>query len=92
MTHNSKLAQLVFLVLVAAQMCAQGTGTVVPPQPAEEPDSNAWSFAAAGYGYITPDDQSYFSPTFRADRKWLHLEARYSYEDRKTGSFGSDTT
>jgi len=86
MTIKPNLTLLAFLVLFAAQMCAQGTGTVVPPQQAGEADSNRWSFAAAGYGYIIPDDQSYFSPTFRADRKWVHLEARYNYEDRKTGS------
>lgn len=87
MTIRSKLAQLVFLLLVAAQTCAQGTGTVVPPEDTEEANRSTWSFAAAGYGYLIPDDQSYFSPTFRADRKWAHLEARYNYEDRKTGSF-----
>jgi len=86
MTIKPNLTLLAFLVLLAAQMCAQGTGTVVPPQQTDEADSNRWSFAAAGYGYIIPDDQSYFSPTFRADRKWAHLEARYNYEDRKTGS------
>jgi hypothetical protein len=67
-------------------MRAQGTGAAVPVQPAEESDSKTWSFAAAGYGYIVPDDQSYFSPTLRADRGWVHLEARYNYEDRQTGS------
>lgn len=76
---------LTFLVLLPGQICAQSTGAVVPSQ-AEDADRNAWSFAAAGYGYIIPDDQSYFSPTFRADRKWAHLEARYNYEDRNTGS------
>jgi hypothetical protein len=86
MTIKPSLTLLAFLVFLATQMCAQGTGTVVPQQQTQEADSNGWSFAAAGYGYIIPDDQSYFSPTFRADRKWTHLEARYSYEDRKTGS------
>jgi hypothetical protein len=33
-----------------------------------------------------PDDANYVQPTFSADRDRLHLEARYSYEDRKTGS------
>jgi len=74
------------LLLLAAQVCAQGTGTVVPPEPPAEADHDSWSFAVAGYGYIVPDDQSYFSPTFRADRGWTHLEARYNYEDRQTGS------
>jgi len=86
MTTRSNYALLAFLLLLAAQMCGQGTGAVVPPQQTEEAGRNTWSFAAAGYGYIIPDDQSYFSPTFRADRKWVHLEARYNYEDRQTGS------
>lgn len=77
---------LVLFTLWSATMRAQGTGGVVPVQQAEKTDSNTWSFAAAAYGYIIPSDQSYFSPTFRADRDWVHLEARYNYEDRKTGS------
>lgn len=86
MTKRTNLALCVFLVLSSATLRAQGTGPVVPGQPAEQADNKTWSFAAAGYGYIVPDHQSYFSPTFRADRGWAHLEARYNYEDRKTGS------
>ena len=33
-----------------------------------------------------PDDVNYGDPVFTADRKWLHLEARYNYEDLHTGS------
>lgn len=86
MTIKSNLALIALLVMSAAQMCAQSTGAVVPQAETEESNNHTWSFAAAGYGYIIPHDQSYFSPTFRADRKWTHLEARYNYEDRKTGS------
>jgi len=86
MRIKSNLALFAFLLLLATQGYAQGTGAAVPPPPAEEADNNTWSFAAAGYGYIIPEEQSYFSPTFRADHKWVHLEARYNYEDRKTGS------
>jgi hypothetical protein len=86
MTIKSNLALVAFLLVSAAQMRAQGTGAIVPPVKTEECDDNTWSFAAAGYGYIIPHEQSYFSPTFRADRKSAHLEARYDYEDRNTGS------
>lgn len=86
MTTKSSLVLLAFLAVSAAPMSSQGTSTVVPPQPHEEANQNAWSFAAAAYGYVVPDDQSYFSGTFRADRNWAHLEARYNYEDLKTGS------
>jgi len=87
MTARPNVAMLLVLfALWSATMLAQGTGAVVPAQEAEDTTDNTWSFAAAGYGYITPDDQSYFSPTFRADRNWVHLEARYNYEDQETGS------
>ena len=86
MTSKFHLALFVLFSLWAIPVGAQGTGAAVPAEQTAEPDSNTWSFAAAGYGYIVPDDESYFSPTFRADRDWLHLEARYNYEDRQTGS------
>jgi len=58
------------------------------PKPAEEkePSARQWSFELTGDGYIVPQDSSYGSVTFSADRKWLHLETRYNYEDRQTGS------
>jgi hypothetical protein len=49
-----------------------------------------WSFNASATGYIVPQDQSstlfYVSPVVTADREWLHLEARYNYENLATGS------
>lgn len=36
--------------------------------------------------YVIPQEQGYASPTFTADRTWLHLEARYNYENLRTGS------
>ena len=35
---------------------------------------------------MIPQDQSYASPTFTADHRRLHLEARYNYENHETGS------
>jgi hypothetical protein len=46
----------------------------------------SWSFSLAANTYIVPDDRDYVQPTFTADRDWLHLEARYNYEDLETGS------
>jgi hypothetical protein len=51
-----------------------------------KPDNNQWSFVASGYGSIVPNDQSYFTPMFSADHHWLHLEARYNYEDQEAAS------
>lgn len=50
------------------------------------PEKNRWSFSASAYTYIVPDSREYIQPTFTADRGWLHLEARYNYEDLDTGS------
>ena len=60
-------------------------GAVPTPDPAGA-DPNRWSFSFAASGYLVPENQSYFSPNFSADHKWLHLEARYNYENQQTGS------
>lgn len=72
-------------VLLAGQVFAQ----VTPETPTDNsPDSTAkeWSFSVAAFGYLVPNDQSYGSPTLTADHQWLHLEARYNYENQQTGS------
>jgi hypothetical protein len=51
--------------------------------PPDEPPT--WGVGWSAYVYVTPDD-TYFQPTVTADYGWLHLEARYNYEDRKTAS------
>ena len=55
-----------------------------PPQP---PDAakNPWAYNLTVDGYIIPNDQSYVDPVFTADRGWLHLEARYNYENLQDG-------
>lgn len=55
---------------------------------AQEKDSlgeKVWSFNPDVNLYFIPDD-FFVLPVFKADRKWLHLEARYNYEDRETFS------
>jgi hypothetical protein len=72
-------------VLLAGQVFAQAT----PETPTDNsPDSTSkeWSFSVAASGYLVPNDQSYGSPTLTADHQWLHLEARYNYENQQTGS------
>ena len=65
---------------------AQSQPVAQPAPPAAEDDPNAWSFSASVYGYFLPEESDYVQPTVTADRGWLHLEARYNYEDMKTGS------
>src|SRR5687767_10575684 len=57
--------------------------SAAPPAAEEE---NGWTFSLSAYTYIVPDDREYVQPTLRVDRGWLHLEARYNYEDLDTAS------
>ena len=63
------------LVTSAAHVSAQTT------TPAPE-----WTFDASVYTYFLPDEGNYAQPTIATDRGWLHLEARYNYENLDTGS------
>lgn len=86
------------LRLVLAGLCrvlgASAAEPVVgpPPTPGEAmpdvplADAPAWSFSASVFGYFVRDDDDYIQPTFTADYGALHLEARYQYEARETGS------
>ena len=54
----------------------------------QAPDTStpSWEYSLTVDGYIIPNEDGYASPTFTADRNWLHLEARYNYENFRTGS------
>ena len=45
-----------------------------------------WEFPLTLDGYLIEGQNGYAQPTFTADHKWLHLEARYNYENFRTGS------
>jgi hypothetical protein len=68
---------LLFLFLL---MCSSASAQ----EPVAKTES-AWSHSLAGWFYIMKDD-FIFSPVYRADKDWLHLEARYNYEDMNTFS------
>ena len=72
-------------VLVAALLTASSAAGQTPAAAAGE-EAAAWSFSVATYAYQVRDDRNYAQPTFTADRGWLHLEARYNYEDLHAGS------
>ena len=61
--------------------CGEAAAQAAPSPP--------WSFSAVAFTYIVPEDTNYVQPTVTADRKRLHLEARFNYEDRDTGSVGA---
>jgi len=45
-----------------------------------------WESSLSTFTYLAQHARDYVNPNFTADRDWLHLEARYNYEDLKTGS------
>src|SRR5215475_6156331 len=51
-----------------------------------ERDETKWEFSLATFTYLALHARDYVNPNFTADRDWLHLEARYNYEELKTGS------
>jgi hypothetical protein len=69
-----------FLALLALPAAAR------PATPDTAPPARDWTFALYLDGYRQSGEQSYLIPTVFADRGSLHLEARYNYEDRYTGS------
>lgn len=85
MKATQQLGVLAVVVLMSGQLLAQGTpngGPTKSPDAAMKP----FAFNLTVDGYIVPDDQSYVNPVFTADHEWLHLEARYNYENLHTGS------
>jgi hypothetical protein len=88
------LALIAFAVLLAGENVLGQATTNAPestaknalPALSKEADEKAWSFSLSATTYIVPNYQEYVQPTFTADRGWLHLEARYNYENLETGS------
>lgn len=71
--------------IVALILCSFPCILFAQQDTASSPASN-WSFSASGYYYFIPDEDNTFTFIGTADYKKLHLEARYNYEDTKTGS------
>jgi len=80
-----RLGVLAVVVLLGAQALGQGRASGAPPNPADAA-RNLWAYNLTVDGYIIPNSQSYVDPVFVANRGWLHLEARYDYENLRTGS------
>lgn len=82
--HFAALAGVAALLLGGQALAQAVPGTT--QETSEHSSPREWSFSLATFGYLVPNDESYGSPTFTADHRWLHLEARYNYENQQTGS------
>jgi len=79
--------QLAVVLVLLGHVLGQATpGTVQTRKAAAVTTATQWDFNLTVDGYIIPDGTSYVDPVFTADRNWLHLEARYQYENLRTGS------
>ena len=87
MSHNAmpKFTAFAVVVVLCTQMVAQETPSSSSPA-APDAAKNPWAYSLTVDGYVIPNGQSYVDPVFTADRDWLHLEARYNYENLRTGS------
>jgi len=65
--------------------CGQNNPTI-PPDNAATTSATSWNYNLTVDGYVVPHGQSYVDPVFSADHGWLHLEARYNWENLYTGS------
>ena len=78
------LAAIAMVVLLVgpslAQMSSGASAESDGPRPSE------WALAFNLAGYFVPNDRSYASATFTADKRQFHFGARYNYEDQQTGS------
>lgn len=79
------------VVLLAASAWAQSASPPKAQPHSAAPNATAanaepWEYSLTVDGYIIEGEDGYASPTFTADHNWLHLEARYNYENFRTGS------
>jgi hypothetical protein len=54
--------------------------------PAKSVAAEPWDYNLAVDAYMVPSEPGYVDPILSADRGWLHLEARYNYENLDTAS------
>jgi len=77
---------------VCQSLGAAASDSVLQDDP--EKNETKWEFSLSTFTYLAQHARDYANPNFTADRDWLHLEARYNYEELKTGSvwFGYNFT
>lgn len=76
------------IALTAACFAGAASAQVVAGRQAEKlpTSSKEWTFFLGAYGYLGGGQSAYGSSAMSADHNWLHLEARYNYENLRTAS------
>ncbi len=78
-----RLLAAALVAAIAAPAPGRAGDDVVATGAAESP---AWEWGLSVLYYVLRDEPDFLQPTLTVDRGALHLEARYNYEDRETGS------
>jgi hypothetical protein len=65
--------------------CGRDAGAQTPAAPVPAAPA-PWTISGSAYTYVLPDEANYVQPTVVVTRRRLHLEGRFNYEDRNTGS------
>jgi hypothetical protein len=86
LNRASQFGVLTLLAFLTSNASAQAASTHRSHRRPDSTTQKAWAFSALVDGYFVPGEQGFADPIFTADHRWLHLEARYNYEDLKTAS------
>ena len=87
-------------LLFAAGLSLPGPARAGEDRPDDAAKTPGWEWGPSLLWYVLPQEAGYLQPTLTVDRGGLHLEGRYNYEARNTGSawvgwnysFGEDWT
>jgi hypothetical protein len=71
------------LAAIAAPRTGRATDDTLAPAAQE---STTWAWNPSLLLHVVPGEPAYFQPTLAVDHGGLHLEGRYNYEARDTGS------
>jgi hypothetical protein len=80
--RRARVAALTAFLAAIATPLPGSAGDAAPSAPEAVP----WEWGPSILLYVLPEEPDFFQPTLTADHGALHLEARYNYEDRETGS------
>ena len=72
-----------FVPVVVAGALAPMSGAAAA---SDEPNERPWSISASAYAYFVPDEPNFEMGIGTADVRLLHVEVRYNYEERHSGS------
>lgn len=87
MTDHGKAPVQLLMAGIVAVLVAPGLSQArdVTPEPATQ-EATTWVWSPSLLLYVVPGEPAYFQPTLAVDHGGLHLEGRYNYEARDTGS------